>query len=383
MHAAEWEAIGLLGAAGTLLAVGIGGEVLRRRRRRQLLLPNQVLSPPPPELDELRAEVAAGADTDYASRLRQALSDVAESLAQRRSDVRPRLVQVSDQRVEVLLSRAVLPVPRGWRPEASGSAWVLDGGHLDVSVGGPSPCPVLVSLGRPDPGAQVYLDLEAEGIVALSGEADAVTDLARSWVLELDSSPMAGGVSVVVVGAELLGESEAWERVRRVEAWDEVAEDAIAWAEQSRALLAANRWATPLAGRMSTRRADDLSPLVLVMGEVPDDERFEALCQVVLADPVAVSVVVVGGEVEGATRIDVGGGELAIPSLGLVCQAQGVSAATAEGVGDLLEDASRVPAQLELIPPEVPRRPVRVGRRARPIKTRPMRSSSASSATSP
>ncbi len=360
-HAAEWEVVGLLGAAGTLLAVGIGGAVFRRRRRRQLQLPKQAPPPPPPELDELRAEVAAGADTDHASRLRQALCEVADSLAQRRSDVRPRVVQISDQRVEVLLSRAVLPVPRGWRPEASGSAWVLDGAHLDIAEDGASPCPALVSLGRPDAGAQVYLDLEAEGVVALTGEADAVTDLARSWVLELATSPVAGGVSVVVVGADLLGESGAWERVRRVEAWAEVAEDAIAWVEQSRALLAANRWPTPLAGRLSTRRTDDLSPLVLVLGEAPDDERFETLCQAVLVDPVAVSVVVVGGEVEGATRIEVGGGKLAIPSLGLVCRAQAVSSATAEQVSDLLEDASQLPAQLELIPPEVPRPPVTVG----------------------
>ena len=98
----------------------------------------------------------------------------------------------------------------------------------------------------------------------------------------------------------------------------------------------------------------DLAPLVLVVAGPPDDERFEALCASVLERQTTVTVVVGGGEVDGATRVEVAGGQLQVPSLGLVCRAQAVTAAGAEQVEALLEDASRLPAQLCLMPPPEP-----------------------------
>lgn len=350
----------LLGTASTMLAVGIASAVARRRRRRQLQLPPRVAPPTPPqELDELRSEVAVRADIDQASRLHRAMRDVAGALADSRSQARPRVVQVAAKHIEVLLSRPVPSAPAPWRAEASGSAWVLKGEPVDDAEDGPAPAPALVSIGRPDGDTELYLDLEAEGVVALTGDPDAVSDLARSWILELATSPMSSGASVVVVGGDFRPPS-APDRVRPVATWDEIAPELLTWVDQSSALIAANRWPTPFAGRVRGRHTDDLAPLIVFVDGLHDD-RLRTFCDTILERQVAVVLVVAGGEVDGATRVEVSPAGLTIPSLGLFCQAQAVSPAAAEQVEAMLEDATRLPAQLTLMPkPEAPP-PVSVG----------------------
>ena len=352
----------LLGAAGTLLAVGVSAAVGRRRRRRQSQLPRRAQAPvPPPEFDDLRSELVMASDADRAPKLQRALQDVATALAGRASGARPRLVQVNGSRLEVLLSEPVLPAPAPWSAEASGAAWVLKGEPRSEGAGAATPCPGLVSVGAHEEGTELYLDLEAEGVVTLNGEAAAIADVARSWILELATSPLASGVSVTVVGDDLAPGTSGDDRVRCCGSWEEVADDALAWADQSVEMMTASRWPTPFAGRMSDSGGGDASPLVLVVAGRPDDDRFERLCTTILEHQVTVVVVVVGGEVDGSTRVEVGAGLLRIPSLGLECEAQSVTVVAAEQIDEFLEDAGRLPAQLSLMPLPVPDPPVVVG----------------------
>jgi len=353
--------VGILGTASTVLAVGVAAAVTRRRRLRQMRLPAGVQPPtPPPELDDLRAAMVVNGDVDQVTRLHRALRDVAVGLGNQRSDARPRIVQVTTTRIEVLLSRAVLPAPKPWRAEASGMSWELKGEPLDRDEDGIAPTPTLVSIGRPDPDTELYLDLEAEGVVSLVGSTDAVADVARSWVLELATSPMASGVSILVVGESRAPAEETSDRVRCVDTWDEVEADALAWCEQSGSLLSATRWATPVVGRMQAERTDDLAPLVIVAEGVPL-ERLKVLADAILAQQAVVVLVTVGGQVDSGLRVEVSDETMAIPSLGLVCQAQAVPPIVAEQVDELVTDASRLPAQLSLMP-EPPRpAPVTIG----------------------
>jgi len=318
---------------------------------------------PPPELDDLRAAMVVNGDVDQVTRLHRALRDIATALAARRSDARPRVVQVTGARIEALLSQAVVPAPKPWRAEASGVSWELKGEPLDRDEDGIASNPALVTIGRPDPDTELYLDLEAEGVVSLVGPADDVGDVARSWVLELATSPMADGISVVVIGESLAPASDVSDRVHCVDTWDEAEADALAWCEQSSALLKANRWTTPVVGRIQAARGDDLAPLVVVAQAIPA-ERLRALADAVLDQQGVVILVAVGSQVDGALRVDVSEATLSIPSLGLACHAQTVPRVVAAQVDELLEDASRLPAQLTLIP-EPPRRPpVEVGSEA-------------------
>lgn len=348
--------VGLLGTASTVLAVGIAAAVTRRRRHRQLRLPARVQPPiPPSELDDLRAAMVVNGDVDQVTRLHRALRDIAVALGNQRSDARPRIVQVTSTRIEALLSQAVLPAPKPWRSEALGLSWELKGEPVDRDEDGTAPNPALVSIGRPDDDTELYLDLEAAGVVSLVGPADIVTDVARSWVLELATSPMANGVSVLVVGGDFAPDEGSSDRVRRVETWEEAEIDALAWCEQSWAMLKTNRWATPVVGRMQAERADDLAPLVIVAEGVPS-KRLRALADAVLDQQAVVVLVAVGGQLDGALQVEVSDETLVIPSLGLACKAQTVPRIVAEQVDELLVDASRRPAQLSLLP-EPPRSP--------------------------
>jgi DNA-binding SARP family transcriptional activator/nucleoid-associated protein YgaU len=337
---------GLLGTASALLAVGLSATLWRRRRRRDQRLPRGVEPPAPPEdLGELRAEIVRGADVDHIDELRSALAECAGELARRRSPARVRVVQASSERIELLLSEPVLPAPDGWRPEASGTAWVRSVPSGLSRAPHESTNPALVSLGGGDTAGQLYLDLEGEGLISITG--DAALALARSMVLELATSPLADGVTVQVIGDLDLGEN--LDRVRQASTWDEVADDAISWAHQTRALLAANRWPSPQAARVITDRPDDIAPLVIVTTQDLDDERFTALCSTIGDALLPVIAIAVGPELEGALLIEAGGDQLRVPSLGLSCTAQAVSADAAAAVERLLASADDEPAQLSLI----------------------------------
>jgi DNA-binding SARP family transcriptional activator/nucleoid-associated protein YgaU len=345
------NAAGLLGTASALLAVGISGAVWRRRRRRDQCLPRGVQPPAPPEdLDELRAEIVRGADVDHVEQVRQALAECAGELARRRSSARVRVVQGSSKRIELLLSEPVLPAPAGWRPEASGTAWVRPAPCPSSDPARQSTSPALVSLGRQDTMGQLYLDLESEGLVSITGNA--ARALARSIALELATSPLADGVTVQVIGDIDLG--EGLDRVRQTGSWDELADDALSWAHQTRSLLAANRWPSPQAARAVTDRPDDLAPLVIIATEEVDDERFAALCSTIGEALVPVVVVAVGHAAEGGLLIETNGDELRVPSLGLSCAVQAVSTDTAAAVERLLASADDAPAQLSLISDDAP-----------------------------
>jgi len=346
---------GALGTAGTLLAVGLCAAVLRRRRRREQHLPPGATPPDPPEaLDELRTELNRRADTDHTETLGHAMAAIATALARHRDDARARIVQASGEQIEVYLSQPVLPAPDGWRAEASGSAWVLD----DPATLGPNAHPpgapthpLLVSIGRADAEGQLYLDLEAEGLINLHGPADAVAGFLRSVLLELAVSPFATGAGIYLCG-DIPGTPEPRpDRTIRVDSWDAVADSALAWAQQTRDLQAKQRWATPPAGRCDSELPGDLAPLVVVVGEQPDDERFDALCTTISESIVPVVVIGAGTNIEGATTIKVSGDQLDIPALGLTCTAQTISADTAHDAGELLAVSEQIPEppeQLEL-----------------------------------
>ena len=351
--------IGLLGAGGTMLAIGIAASLRRRAHRRSSQLPVGAAPPPPsPELDDLRTEIVLRADDDQTSSLRRALTEAAGHLATRRSGERPRLVQAQGTRIEVLLSRPVLPAPPGWHPEASGTAWVTDATETSAAGAeadnGLFPCPALVSVGARDPSGQVYLDLEAEGLVAVIGDQEASAELARSWILELTTSPLAAGTSVLVVGDGLLEPSESWERVRHATSWEEVAEEVSIWAAQSSELLAANRWSNPPTARARAKAGADLGSLVVVLAQRPEPSSFEALCRRLDDQRSTLALVVIGERVEGATTVEADRDGLRIPSLGFTCAAQRVTAEASEEIDALLADASREPAQLELVPTKQP-----------------------------
>lgn len=338
----------LLGVAGTALAVGTLAAVRRARLRRLARLPRGSAPPPPPEhLDDVRTALVEAADDDHLRRLAAAFRELAAQLAATGSGVRPRLVQASADRVEVLLSGAAVTPPDGWQVDAGGTVWVRDRSDVPADAGLGTPA-VLVAIGQRDDTGQLYLDLEAEAIVAVTGDPDATAALVRSLLLELAHTPLVDPVHVVAVGFPEAARVEDVNSAVRLATWDDVAADLLARARQSRELLAANRWPHPLVARERAGPRDELAPVVVFLAEPPADERFEELCRLVSSGETTVTLVV-AGDVERATRVELDRGELHIPSLGLTCRAQEIDAQAFDAVTELIEDGEQLPAQLPLL----------------------------------
>ncbi len=346
-HTAPLPAPAVLGVAATGLAVAVSYSLARRRRQHTDRLPPGVRpAPPPAELNTLRGELVAADDQRHPDLLRAALAELATSLATRPGSPRPRLVQASAEQIEVLLSAPLLPATPGWQPSADGQVWTreLTGLSSDHTASG-SAAPLLATIGAPEPSGQVYLDLEAEGVVSLTGDPDTCAGLVRSLVRELGHARYAGPLSIVLVGD--LGDPSlaGVDRVRAVSTWPDVADHALALAEQSRTLLAARDAAHPFTAR-AHGDDDGLAPLLLVCATQPDDESFDRLCALVTAGNTTVTVLAVGGHVPaGATRIELDGTLLRIPSLGLTCRAQTISAQTSEQIATLLDHAEHAPPE--------------------------------------
>lgn len=347
------HSVGLLGTAGALLAAGLTAAVARRRRRRDIRLPPGAIAPDPPrQFDELRADIVRQADLDLVDLLAHATSTIASELAARRSNALLRIIQASDERIEVFLSEPLTPARAGWRTHASGNAWVLETEHFPEIVddaGTPSTHPLLVSLGQPDAHGQLYIDLEAEGLVNVRGNDDEVAAFVRSMVHELSVSPLAGTATVFLVGDCDGRPTNDLDRVHAFDSWDRVADTVLAWAHETRDVLSAHHWPTPAVGRIAGERPDDLAPMVVVLGGEPDDERFAALCTAIADTIVPVVVIGVGTDIDAATDVVVADGQLSIPRLGLTCAAQAISTETAQQVVELLHDADHIPEQLEVI----------------------------------
>ncbi len=344
----------LLGVASTALAAGVVHELRRRRQRRlHLLQPGAIPAAPPPELDELRTELALAADEDHTARLDASLRGLATALAAAGAGARPRLVQTDGAEVEVLLSEPAGPAPTGWRTESGDAIWCLDRRPPSPSCDLSAPAPLIISLGRPEDGRQLYLDLEAQPLVSVTGDPAAVAGLVRSMLVELSTSLLADSAAITVVGKTgdlSIGELD---RLRVVPSWSDVADDLMHWSRQASATLEANGWPNAFVARGRSDH-DGLAPHLAVCFDALDTKSLKALRELGSDAGGATTVVLVGQEVPGAFRIELQGDQVILPDLGMACRCQALDAPVAEQVRELLADADVTPGQLSFIPDEVP-----------------------------
>jgi DNA-binding SARP family transcriptional activator len=336
---------GVLSAA---VAVGVTRAIRRRRRRRNFRSPATV----PVEKggdEELHRRLVLDADEDLIGVVCRCLDNLAAQVAEAGQVCRPRVVQASGEHLDVLLDQATLPVAAGWQAEAEGSIWTAAGEwwlpQLPAlpDVGGSlMAAPLLVTLGCPDEGGQLYLDLETAAVVSLTGDVAAARGVARTMLVELAHSPFAAIAQVMAVGD--LGSSRlgVLERLRVVEDWTGAAADVMAWATQSAEALAANGWPNAFVGRGDDPEHDALMPLVVVATEPPDQDVVRA----VQAAPSSTALVVVGDPLPGATVIECRREQLFLPQLGLTCRPQVLEPDDVEGLAELLEVAETSSGQM-------------------------------------
>lgn len=200
----SWLLPGLTGA-GTVLA-GSLFLVLRAHRRTQLRYrsPGEVIEPPPQELVAVEKTARLSASTvprlQDLDRLLRHLADGLELTRQPRPHLQH--VELADQCVTLHLAEPTAPPP-GWG--GTDDAWTFELDQPLPDPESPAPWPLLCTIGATDDGHLVLANLEELGTIALTGDQEAATALARSMTAELTLSPwsMLTDIDTVGVSSEL------------------------------------------------------------------------------------------------------------------------------------------------------------------------------------
>ncbi len=212
-------------------------------------------------------------------------------------------------------------VPRGWSAHSDKVWTVTRDAKLEGT--GPAPLPGLVTVGRDDRGAAVFVDPEsAGGIVALDGADRQARGVALSMAVDTGTHPWADDRLVTLVGFADDVTAVGQGSIRRTSDLGRVL-------ERLQNLATFQRRACRDAGAASVRDARVLRPeldwtyhLILCSGMPSPDEVSELTA--LAADPqVALGVVVVGSLPSAAVRLTArGDGRLVSPLLGIDVTAQ-------------------------------------------------------------
>ncbi len=325
------------GLASAALAVGATRTVRNRRRRAAHRAPQSLRAPTSDEARAVHRELLADADDVAVDDLRRCLGELAQALAATGCATRPRIVQHSTDHLDVYLNAPNAVAPPGWRAEADGAVWSLRSTAAEGDADAASICaaPLLVTIGQPDDGGQLYLDLEADGVISLIGEPDMARAVARSILTELAFTPLADTLEVMVIGDLAPPDAKALDHVTLADSWEEAREDLAAWAEQSHQVLLEKEWPNPFLARGDDPYHDALAPVAVVACKPPPSDLLDTI----LLHRPATLVVVAVGDMHGATLIECTSDSLTIPEVGLVCTPYPLEAEALDAIIDLVESA--------------------------------------------
>ncbi len=341
------------GMLSAVLAVGATRTVRRRRRQASTRTPGISAAPTPDDARDLHRLLLAEADDLSVDDLRRCLGELAQALAATGTEARPRIIQHGSDHLDVFLQEPNDSTPEGWQSHNDGALWTLrNRSAVDPECDEICAAPLLITLGRPDEDGQLYLDLEAEGLIALTGDPEAATGIARSLLAELAFTPLADTLEVIVIGDLAPPEAKTLDHVTITDSWNDVLDDVKSWAQHTHEALVENGWPSAFVARGADPLHDALAPVAVIATTPPPPELVEHLTA---HQPATLAVVAVG-EIPGATTLHCAAESLTVVDVDLTCSPFPLDEDTLEDLIDLVEEADQVPPpdeQLPLLPPEV------------------------------
>ncbi len=341
-----WLVAGLVGA-GSLLA-GALWLMLQRRRRAQWRArrPGRSIVVPAPGYTPIEKTLEqAGAPTgDIVTAIDEALRRLTATLHANRQPI-PTLAELTVT-TDTLTARFTNPVTltEPWQPATDTHQWTVQRALIDQSgelnPDEPPAWPQLATLGMDDHDAWHLINLEALGVITLTGDPDYTTDLARYLVAELAVDPWARDLQIdcAGIGHELTTLNPA--RIHHHQP-DKIVADTVATAVEVCDRMDANHL-DHLEQARTTQAADQLwdSRILITTPDTPD---LPVLIELINSQPgrTATTVLVVGpAEAPAGVEIRVEeGGRVQIPSLGLDLIANGLTPSEALGCAAVLAAA--------------------------------------------
>ncbi|WP_131770944.1 BTAD domain-containing putative transcriptional regulator [Candidatus Protofrankia californiensis] len=271
--------VGWIAAGGLLAAFLAALWGSRRRRRDSTVRPGDVLSPPDPAVADVSRAVLRADDPDGTRRLDHALRLLTAPHRTDRANTAP-LPQVIfrhlDDRIDVYLAAPLTSAPPPpWRPGPDPRVVVLPA-NADVPTPDPrlpAPCPALVQLGVTDDGAELLVDLEALGTLAVDTGPDSdLPAVARAIVATIAASPWAEITTVRTAGIDVAGFAGE-ERIQPASSPIDLVTAALHAAERRTTDLADSGWNTTLTARV--REPDqDWDPTIAVAADPAIDDAL-------------------------------------------------------------------------------------------------------------
>ena len=287
------QLIGWTGGAG--LAAALLGLAARRRRRLPLDERSRRPSKRAVEMGVALRETENLSTVEWTA---GALRTLAARLRPRPGEPTPvpRLLRLAGDEIELVWDTPNVESPAPWRTPDGGWSWTLKRVADLSTADNPNPCPCLVTVGRRE-GADVLLNLESCGALAISGDIRVADALWRSIATELACSVFSDSPTVLLVGLDhLVGQPD---HARNVELGE-----AIGWlrdrADAAGALLAHRRLTSLFALRARSRPQDSHEPVVVVVN--PERADADEVAKLVgLANGDLGAVVIVAGPIPSVT----------------------------------------------------------------------------------
>ena len=246
-------------------------------------------------------------------------------------------VLVDDRSVEVLLAHPA-PPPPPWEAVAEGFRWRITASQLPADrPDGSAPLPALASLGRVASGtADALINLEAAGLIAVTGEPAQTAGLLYAVAAQLIGAPWARAANVVLVGFPpgLAGP----DNVRTAPSISALADELTATAEVMSVTARQHGCADVVAGRARGLAGDGWPPVVVLSALRPTARELELLASV--AQPGrGIAAVVAGAANASRWEIDAGARPCPVNPLRLAIEPTILDAATVAAIAKLLDIA--------------------------------------------
>lgn len=242
----------------------------------------------------------------------------------------PRLLRLGGDAVELVWDAPSPDVIEPWTSGDGGWSWNLKSTATLPPSHGPAPCPGFVTIGAQGD-ADVLLNLESCGSIAITGDQDAAEALARAVATEFAASAFADSPTIVLAGVTDLAASPD-HAIR-----GDVA-SAIGWLRdrcESAGALLAHRRLTSLFALRARSQPNDAHESVVVLADTSavDDDDITQLVELANGDLGAV-VVLIGDHPSVTWRLDCSGYDVTVEPLGLTVDA----VALPESIDPLVDD---------------------------------------------
>lgn len=351
-----------LPAPGSRMPRGLGGAVLlatgavaaleaARRRRWRSLPPHSRLPEPSPAAAHAEERTRLADQSELVVRLDLVLRAAAAVVAAQdhTTGVAPRVqlaVAAATGTIELRFD-AASKLPSPWEPSGD-RWWRLPAGIelAELAVLGRStavPCPALVHVGRA-PQGEVFVDVEAMGVLAVEGDAHDTGAVVRAVGLGLALSPFS--LSATLIGVK--GEAESWQAGRSWQLVDDAAEAvelAVACVSGMRERLD-EVTTTFLARAAGGLEAWEPAIVVLSRDDVAEEHRA-VLHQLACSPAVGIAVVTDTPGVPGGACLRPADKGWLLEPFGLELSPVGLDRHEALAVRSMLDEAQHAPPVLE------------------------------------